>query len=145
MKDENTKEKFIELRGEGLSFDNIAKRIKVSKPTLIKWNKELHNQIEDLRIIRYEEVLEKYKLTKEKRIDRLSSELDKAWKAYEKKNYQDLSKRELLQMILRLEKQLIEETDSLKDNVEEERINGQHKIIIERIITNDINKLRDCD
>lgn len=31
-------EEFIELRALGYTYDNIRTRIKVSKPTLIKWN-----------------------------------------------------------------------------------------------------------
>ena len=38
-------QKFIELRAEGLSFDEIAKRVNISKPTLIKWSKELKDKI----------------------------------------------------------------------------------------------------
>ena len=67
MKDQKTKEKFVELRAEGLSFDKIAQRINVSKPTLLTWNKELNTRIEELKSIRYEEILEKFKATKEKK------------------------------------------------------------------------------
>lgn len=41
MKDHETVEKFIKLRSEGKSFDKIAKLIKVSKPTLISWGKNM--------------------------------------------------------------------------------------------------------
>jgi transposase len=33
------KEQFIELRAKGVSYDEIAKEIGVSKPTLIKWGR----------------------------------------------------------------------------------------------------------
>ncbi len=39
MKDTDKQKKFIELRGK-LSYNRIAKEIKVSKSTLIKWDKE---------------------------------------------------------------------------------------------------------
>jgi len=120
MKTQKTKEKFIELRAECLSFDKIAKKINVSKPTLIKWNKELRDQIEEIQHIRYDEIISKFKAAKEKRIERLSNELDKAWKAYDNKDYKNLSKRELLLMILRLEKRLTEETAGMKENIETE-------------------------
>lgn len=109
MRDNETKEKFIILRAEGLSFDKIAKRIKVSKPTLIKWQRYYQKKINELLKVRYEEILERYKFTKEKRIERIARELDKVWKAYEDTDYKGLTKRELLMMIMRLERRLKEE------------------------------------
>ena len=41
-------QKFIELRAEGHSFDEIAKRVQISKPTLIKWSKEFKEQIAEV-------------------------------------------------------------------------------------------------
>ena len=32
------KQRFVELRAKGLSFERIAEELKVSKPTLIKWS-----------------------------------------------------------------------------------------------------------
>ena len=47
MKDNSIKEKFVLLRAEGLSFDKIAKKIKVSKPTLIEWQKDFRDEIKE--------------------------------------------------------------------------------------------------
>jgi len=41
MKDQQTKEKFIELRAKGLSFDKISRELRISKQTLINWSKKL--------------------------------------------------------------------------------------------------------
>ena len=111
MKDNKIKEKFILLRGEGLSFDKIAKMINVSKPTLIEWQKEFNNEIKEIKEIRFNEILEKYNMIKEKRIERIARELDLAWKAYEKIDYKDMNKRELLMVIIRLEKRLKDEIE----------------------------------
>ena len=47
-KDNDTKHRFIELRGNGLSFDKIVKDIGVSKGTLLKWEKELKQEISEV-------------------------------------------------------------------------------------------------
>ena len=39
MKDQETKEKFVELRAKGLSFDRIAQELHVSKQSLINLGK----------------------------------------------------------------------------------------------------------
>ena len=41
-----TIERFIELRSEGNTFDEIAEVLKVSKPTLIKWSREYKKEID---------------------------------------------------------------------------------------------------
>lgn len=133
MKDNETKEKFIILRAEGLSFDKISRRIKVSKPTLIEWQKDNQNKINELKEIRFNEILEKYKATKEKRIERIAKQLQQVWNAYEKLEYTDLSKRELLMMIMRLERRLKEEVGEFEKFDEEmEGKEKEYKIIVER-------------
>jgi len=44
------KNKFIKLRGEFYTYDEIIKEIKISKPTAIKWGKDLKKEIELERI-----------------------------------------------------------------------------------------------
>lgn len=138
MKANSVKEKFIVLRAEGLSFDKIAKRIKVSKPTLIKWQREYQKEINELLEVRYGEILEKYKLTKEKRIEKIAEELELVWEAYKKVEYKDLTKRELLMMIMRLERRLKEEIGGFEKFEEEEEGSKEYKIqVIKTIIGED--------
>ena len=140
MKDQKSKERFVELRAEGLSFDKIAKMIKISKPTLINWNRELTKQIEEVKNIRYGEILEKYKVTKEKRIARLARALDQAWQAYDKKDYKNLSKRDLLLIINQLDKRLTDEIREIKDDINDKKNKKPDKLtikLVKKIIGND--------
>lgn len=125
MKEQEIIDRFIQLRAEGKSFDKIVKIINVSKPTLLAWERKYQTAIDDLKAIRYESILEKQKVTQEERITRLAKELSHAWEVFEQKDYENLSKRELLLMIMRLEKGLREETGMLrggrkKDEIPEE-------------------------
>jgi len=47
MKDYDTINNFIRLRGSGLTYNEITKKIGISRPTLVKWNKEYIAEIED--------------------------------------------------------------------------------------------------
>jgi len=76
MKEQETIDKFLQLRAEGKSFDKIVKLLNVSKPTLIKWGNNYLGEIAKLKEIRYEQILEKYKLTQEDRLIRLAKELN---------------------------------------------------------------------
>ncbi len=103
MKDQETVEKFIELRAENKSYDKISELLNVSKPTLIEWGKKHKAKINELQSIRFEQILEKYKLTQEDRLNRLAEELNLAWDSFKKKDYDNLSKREIMLIIMRLE------------------------------------------
>ena len=46
MKSRRTIQNFIELRVQGKTYDEIVKKLKVSKPTLIKWGKLYKDEIE---------------------------------------------------------------------------------------------------
>ncbi len=75
MKDEQTRERFIDLRAKGWSYSRIAKELKTSKQTLINWSKELSLEISNLRTVELEALQEKYYLLKEKRIELFGDKL----------------------------------------------------------------------
>jgi hypothetical protein len=68
METSATKEKFIELRAQGLSFDKIAGELHKSKQTLIDWSKELEEEIANLKAVELEALYEKYFLLKQNRL-----------------------------------------------------------------------------
>jgi hypothetical protein len=69
MKDTETKQRFVELRVKGLSFDKIAKELETSKVILIQWGKELKNSIANLKAVEMEALQEQYALTVQTKIE----------------------------------------------------------------------------
>jgi DNA-binding XRE family transcriptional regulator len=63
MKDKQTKERFMELRGRGVPLANIAAEIEVSKTTLINWERDLKEQIDNLRAVELEALYDKFYLS----------------------------------------------------------------------------------
>ena len=110
MKTKDEKEKFIELRASGLSFDKISEMLKISKPVLISWSVEFKKEISNLEYFRYQAILEQYKLIQEKRIEFLSIQLSKINDAINKKNYEDASLKELISIRKDLNIELLFET-----------------------------------
>ena len=85
MKDISDKEKFIELRAQGLSFSKISDKIGISKPILIKWNNDLRKEIGNRRFFIAEELLEKYHLMKVGRVRMFTELLNKGLQELEKR------------------------------------------------------------
>ena len=72
-----TQTKFILLRSDGLSFDKIAKQLKVSKVTLIQWSKLFEDNIKELQFLAMVEIKKRYSNTVAKRYETLLQQLDK--------------------------------------------------------------------
>jgi len=98
MKEEAIKNKFIELRSQGLSFAKISKVLNTSKPTLIKWSKHLRDQIENLRKINWEEFKEKHNLIRKRRIILFEKILSKIEKEVERREFKDLKTDKLIEI-----------------------------------------------
>jgi len=109
MKDNNTKEKFIELRGKGFSFDKIVKEIGISKGVLLKWDKEFKQEISEIKFISIEAMIEQYKVGKSERIKNYGELLKKYRKELSTRDLEDVSTNKLLDMTVLVEDRLREE------------------------------------
>jgi len=103
MKDIKVKEKFIQLRAEGLSFDRIAQELDASKPTLMKWAKEFENEISELMFIEFESLFERYKMLRVECVRRYGEQLELIREALKERDLKDVSATKLLDMALVLE------------------------------------------
>ncbi|HBP00919.1 MAG TPA: hypothetical protein DD454_01755 [Candidatus Moranbacteria bacterium] len=114
MSNLSKQEKFIELRAKGMSFALISNTLKVSKPTLIKWSKELELDIQNMRAIEQEALREKYFITKEKRIEMLGESLDKVKQELAKRDLSGVPTEKLFSLNFRLLQEIkTEETTAL--------------------------------
>jgi len=106
MKDNKVKEKFIQLRAEGLSYDRISQELDTSKPILLKWSKEFENEISEAKYIEFEAMLEKYKMLKAQRVRRYGEQLEKLREALKESELKDVPVTKLLDMALQLENKI---------------------------------------
>jgi transposase len=112
-------QKFIELRAGGLSFDEIAKKVNISKPTLIKWSKELKDKIDEVSQIIEEQFLAEQRIKNIVRAQKISEELDRAYTALSNTDYEDMKKKDLINIIKILEEKLNLKIHGNKEQQEE--------------------------
>jgi len=96
MKDLDQKEKFVELRAKGKSFHSIASELGVSKTTLIAWSRELAQDIDNQRELEFDFIREKYKISREHRIQLYSEQLEAIRKELAQRNLSDVPTIKLL-------------------------------------------------
>ena len=101
MKELAVKEKFIQLRAQGLSFDKIAKELKTSKQTLIDWSKEFRTTIGNLRAIELEVLQEQYFLTKTKRIEMFGEAQKRIKEELSSRNLSEVPSEKLFDLLIK--------------------------------------------
>jgi intein-encoded DNA endonuclease-like protein len=96
MKDNETRQKFIELRAKGVSFSKIAKELKIAKSTLITWSKEHLMEIDNLKAVELESLQEQFFMTKIARIELLGRQVERMKKELENRDFSDVPSDKLL-------------------------------------------------
>jgi len=123
-KDNQTKNRFIELRGQGLSFDKIAEEIGVSKGSLLKWDKQFKREISEIRFIQLEAMIEKYGVLRTERVRVYGEMLEKYRKELSTRDLADVATNKLLDMTLTVEDRLREEMKTITHFSEETKVKG---------------------
>jgi len=113
VKEAKTKELFLDLRSQGLSYQVIASKINVSKQTLIHWGHELQNDIKNLKSIRLDAIYEHYSLTKEARIKLIGEHIDKVRTELAGRDLSSVSTDKLYDLLLKLTDAQNKERESL--------------------------------
>ena len=102
MKTQKVKEKFIELRAKGFSYNKISKQLKVSKQTLINWGRDFESNIKDLQEIELETLREKFLLLKKDRIRIFGKRLLAIDKELDRRKLADISTDKLMLLLLKI-------------------------------------------
>lgn len=121
-----TKERFIELRAKGWSFDKIAKELGKARQTLIDWSKEMQEEIANRKALELEALYENYYLLKEARVKKFGAILAKINTELEGRDFSDVPTGKLLELQLlyidRLSREVIEphfkSTGEIKDELD---------------------------
>lgn len=92
----------IKLRSEGLSYKLIAEQLGVSKPTVIKWSRELAVEISNQKKLEYEAFLVSLNITRESRAKKLKTISDKLEIELEKRDLTDLPTSKLIDQLLKV-------------------------------------------
>ena len=103
------KEKFIELRAKGWSFDRIAKELGRAKQTLIDWSKDLQEEIANRKALELEALYETYYLQRENRLQMFGAMLTKIKEEVEGRDLSDVATDKLLELFLKYNSQVKEE------------------------------------
>jgi transcriptional regulator with XRE-family HTH domain len=98
MKDNKTKDRFVELRAQGLPLAKIADEIGVSKTTLVNWAQELQEEIDNLRSVELEALYDKYYLSARKKVEFFGDVLSRIQRELETRDLSEVPTEKLFAM-----------------------------------------------
>ena len=95
-------QQFIELRAKGNSFDNIAKKLKVSKGTLISWSKDFDLEIKNQTSVEMDSLRDKLALTKKHQLKSYGEQLSNIRNELSKRDLSDVKTEKLIEVEIKL-------------------------------------------
>ena len=125
----DTKQRFIELRAKGWSFDKIAKELGKAKQTLIDWSKDFQDEVANLKAMELEAIYESYYLLKENRLETFGGLLNKIKDEVLSRDLTDVPTDKLLDLFLKyntqIKEEIIEPTYKTSLEITEERMDRE--------------------
>ena len=96
------RKRFIELRGQGVSYNKIAAEIGSTKNTLIRWSREYAIEIKNVKQMEMQTLQEEYLLTCKHRIKVLAAQLNNVSQALVGQDLSKVAPQHLLEMQTKL-------------------------------------------
>ena len=108
MNTQNKKDRFLELRIQGETFDSIAKELEVSKQTLINWSKEpeIQEAISMASSVRVQAILKEYELLRNNKIEYYSALSKKVREELEKTDFSKVKTDKLINILIKCESKI---------------------------------------
>lgn len=103
------KQRFIELRAQGWSYDKIAQELGKAKQTLVDWGKEFKGEIANLKALELDHLYQEYYLTKENRLQTFGQMLNKIKDEVLNRDLSEVPTDKLLDLFLKYNSQVKEE------------------------------------
>lgn len=101
METTDFKNRFIELRAKGMSFDKIAKELGKSKATLVSWSRELEEEIASFKALELEALYERHYLTKQLKIQAFGGLLSRMFDELKQRDLSELATDKLLDLVIK--------------------------------------------
>ncbi len=121
--DPSVKDRFIELRAQGFTYDLIAQELNVAKRTLIFWNRALKDRIDLFRAAHLESLLDQYCALRERRIELFGKKLQDLNRNLDNRTLYDMPTAKIFNLVLRYAGALKKEEAEVRhmlDNPQEE-------------------------
>jgi transposase len=102
MIDIEKQNRIVELLGKGKSQRTVADELGIGLQTVVRWERELKEQIENVRVTEFDALLERYQLTVQAQIERYGIELARVTEELQKRDLADVPTPKLYDIMAKL-------------------------------------------
>jgi len=120
MRTQAERRKFIQLRAEGLSLEKIARKMRISKSTLLRWSRKYESEIADLKAGRLEALREQYCLSVEAKVTMWGKIVNEIGPELTGRRLSNIASETLLNMLMKAQDRLEEAYVEPESNSENE-------------------------
>jgi hypothetical protein len=114
MKDQETIQKFIELRAQGWSFVRIATELGVAKSTLTEWSRKFRFEIQNRRALVIDDLQDRILGTVQARAFGLAEKLGRVEQELKQRGLKEMSTSQLFSLAASLRRQIERETGPIR-------------------------------
>lgn len=114
MHDDQTVQRFIELRAQGWTYARLMAELNVSKPTLIAWSRKHQSQIQNLKAIELEALREKWLASISARVATFGTQLQQVEAELSQRDLTALSTLQLFGLARHLRRQIEQTTGAIQ-------------------------------
>ena len=114
MKDQETQQRFVQLRAQGWSFARIAQELNVAKGTLINWSRKFRFEIQNQRAVELEALQQELVSTREARARVAAEQLKRVEEELAKRDLSQVSTPRLFSLAASLRQQILRETGTVQ-------------------------------
>lgn len=123
------KQRFIELRAQGWSYDRIAQELGRAKQTLVDWGREFKEEIANLKALELDKLYQEYYLTKESRLQTFGQMLTRIKDELLNRDLSEVPTDKLLELFLKynsqVKEEIIEPQFKTSAEIEEEKLDRE--------------------
>ena len=102
MIDIEKQNRIVELLGKGKSQRTVADELEIGLQTVVRWEREHKEQIENVRVMELDALLEQHRLTVQAQIERYGIELARVTEELQKRDLADVSTPKLFDIMVKL-------------------------------------------
>ena len=99
------KEQFVEMRSQGMSYDQIAGQLRVSRQCLLNWSKELNASLENAKAFQMDAIKAKYQMLQVHRVEQFSQMLHRLREEVQKRDLSEIPTDKLIDLFLKFTKE----------------------------------------
>jgi len=118
-KQDEAADRFVELRAQGKTYEEISRELNVDETTLLEWSKDRSLEIQNLQAIRYEAIQDRAYATKARQLELIGARIEAIREELDKRSLEDMDTKDLEGLLLKYLALLEERREAVRFTIQD--------------------------